>query len=253
MPAIRGLEIVGDAFAMLNMYLVGETVPPEHAEYARRSLNDLLGEFGVRSQFIPTIAPTRFPMILGKGTRYNPYTIGIGGDFNVAKPSNQLSIQGANLILTTPGPPNETRVPLAPFTDDGWSALPLPDLAGTQPTGFYYNPTFANDLGSFSLWPVPNNTVNDLEFFLQVGVPPFANLQTLYYIPDAWPRMLKYNLASDLQTFAGRELPAPAARVASSTRKLIMRTNLNMTDVANDAMFSGGRSTGYNINSGQGG
>src|SRR5262245_22197639 len=123
MPAIRGLEIVSFAFQLLNVYLPGETVPPADAEFARVMLNDLLGEFGQRAQFIPANLPVRFSMIAGKGTRYNPYTIGVGGDLNVAKPSNQNSLLAANLILTAPGPPNETRIPLGLFTDDGYFAL----------------------------------------------------------------------------------------------------------------------------------
>ncbi len=252
MPAITGTEIVSDAFALLNVFLPGKAMPPADGAYGLRALNDLLDELQSRRQFIPFISRNRFTLTAGKGGPTNPYTIGIGGDFNVPRPSNQDSLVAANLILTVSSP--NVRIPLGIYTDDAYDANAIPDLQNTQPTGIYYNPTFQGDLGSIHLWPVPTINTNDLELFLQEAVAQFANLSTIYYIPDGWKIMLKYNLADHLQTPYGKTLSQAAQRIAVRTMGTVKRANLNLTDLMNDASsFAQDRQTMYNITTGNGG
>lgn len=252
MPAITGGEIVSDAFALLNVFLPGESVPASDGQFARRQLNDLLSEWGQRTLFIPTIARERFDLVADQGGPDNPYTIGLGGDFDTERPSNQNSITGANLILTATSP--EVRVPLGIYTDAAYDANQIPGLSNSQPTGLYYNPTYQDDLGSIFLWPVPDIATNDLELFLQKPLAQFATLSATYYVPDGAPKALKYALADLLQTPYGRALSPAAQRIAISSVGTMKRSNLKMSDLANDFyMFSGGVSTLYNIQTGSGG
>lgn len=252
MPAVTGAEIVGDAFAELNVFLPGESIPANDGQFARRKLNDMLSEWGQRTTMIPIIARERFDLVANQGGPDNPYTIGPGGDFDTERPSNQDSITAANLILTASSP--EVRVPLGIYTDQAYDANQVPDQSNTQPTGLYYSPTYDLDLGSIFLWPVPNTATNDLELFLQKGLAQFANLTTTYYVPDGVPQALKYNLADRLQGPYGRQMTAAALRLAVSTLGVVRRSNTKLSDLMNDAyMFTSGRSTLYNIQTGGGG
>ncbi len=225
---------------------------PADGAYGLRALNDLLNELQTAPQFIPFISRNRFPLTAGKGGPTNRYTIGIGGDFNVPRPSNQDSLVSANLILTVSVP--NVRIPLGIYTDDAYNANAIPDLQNTQPTGIYYNPTFQGDLGSIFLWPVPTINTNELELFLQEAVAEFANLSTVYYVPDAWKMMLKYNVADQLQTPYGKQLSAAAMRIAVRSMGRVKRSNLNLSDLMNDASsFAQDRQTYYNILTGGGG
>lgn len=252
MPAITGTEIVADAFALLNVFTPGESIPADDGEFARRQMNDLLDQWGQRNLLIPVIGRERFTLTANKGGPTNPYTIGTGGDFNTDRPSNQNSVVSANLILTASSP--EVRVPLGIYTDQAYDANQIPDMSNTQPTGLYYNPTYANDLGSISLWPVPTTAQNDLELFLQKSIAPFANLTTTYYVPAAVPQALKYNLADLLQTPYGRVLSDAAQRIAVSSLGTVKRSNTKLSDLMSDAfLFTYGRQTLFNINTGAGG
>lgn len=245
MPAVTGTEIVSGAFALLNVFLPGESVPAADGEYARSLLNDWLNEMSQRTLYIPVVARERFDMTTGKGSPTNPYTIGPGGDWDTERPSNQDSITGANLVLTQTTP--EVRVPLTLFTDDGYDSNSVPSQTSVQPIGLYYNPTYANDLGSVYLWPVPSVSYNDIELFLQKGVSPFTSLAGTFYVPDGVPRMLKYGLAVELQAPYGREMSATAAQIAISSMSTFKRSNVKLTDVANDAGGLGGPNGIYNI------
>lgn len=251
MPSITGNEIVGDAFAILNVFMPGETVPPNQGQFARRFLNDWIGELGQRDLFIPIISRERFDTVANQGGPDNPYTIGPGGNWDTERPSNQNSIVAANLILTSTSP--EVRVPLGIYTDDAYDSNPLPSMTNTQPTGLYYNPYYNNDLGKVYLWPVPTTSINDVELFLQKSIAPFANLSTPYWVPDGVVRMMKYNLADMLQVPFGRELSQKAQQIAISSMSTFKRANTKLSDLANDVTFTAFRRTLYNINTGAGG
>ncbi len=251
MPAITGNEIITDAYAETNQFLLGGTIPDRNAQFARRKLNDMINSWGQRNIFIPVISRERFDLVAGQGGTTNPYTIGPGGDFDTERPSNQNSIVSANLILTASSP--EVRVPLGIYTDQAYDANQLPDMSNSQPTGLYYNPTYDNDLGSIYLWPVPNISTNDLELFLQKGLNPFADLTTTYYVPDSAPEALKYNLALRLASPGGRQLTPESKQLAVNSLGVFKRSNVKLSDLMNDAyMFSEGLSTLYNINTGNG-
>ncbi len=252
MSAITGNEIVADAFAEINVFMAGARIPDNQAQFARRKLNDMLSEWGQRNLMIPVIRRERFDLVANQGGPDNPYTIGPGGDFDTDRPSNQNSIVSANLILTASTP--EVRVPLGIYTDQSYDANQLPGMSNTQPTGLYYSPTYDNDLGSIYLWPVPTINTNDLELFTQQAIAQFADLTTTYYVPDSAVQAIKYNLADRLQGPFGRTLSASAQRLAVSSLGVFKRSNTKLSDLMNDAyMFSDGRQTLYNINTGNGG
>jgi hypothetical protein len=250
-PSVTGNTIIQDSFSLLNVFQPGVAIPNVHAKYALRLLNDMMSEWSQRAVFVPVISRERFDLVANQGGPDDPYTIGPGGDFDTERPSNQGSITAANLILTSTSP--EVRVPLGIYTDDAYDANQLPSMSNTQPTGMYYNPTYDNDLGSVFLWPVPTIATNDLELFIQKSVAQFSNLSTTYYVPDGYPQAMKYNLADRLQAPYGRELAPSAMRLAVSTMDTVKRSNLKMTDMANDIQVVSSRRTLYNIQTGSGG
>lgn len=254
MPSITATEIAEDAFAILNVFLPGEAMPPADGAFAMRMLNDWLSEHSQKAMMCPAISRNRFDITANKGSLTNPYTIGSGADLDVTKPANQNSITAANLILTASSP--EVRVPLGIFTDQAYDANQVPTLTDTQPTGLYYSPFAAsssNDYGLIYLWPVPDNATNDLEIFIQLSLLQFAAVGTTYYVPNGVPRMLKYNLADILQVPYGKQMSEKAQRMAVSSLGTFKRANTKLSDLANDAyLFAQGRSTLYNINVGNG-
>jgi hypothetical protein len=249
MAGVTFNQIAQDAFGILRVYAPNETPSATDVQMARRFANDMLSEWSQRDLFIPVIARERFDLVSGQGGPTNPYTIGVGGDFNTGRPSNQDSIVSANLILTATTP--EVRVPLGIYTDDAYNANKLPNMSNTQPTGLYYNPTYTGGLGSIHLWPVPNNSTNDIELFLQKGVAPFDDLTTAYYLPDGFARALKYNLADAMQDVMGKELSPSAKRIADSSLGTFKRANVKLTDLASDATFAVYSRGIYNIQTGQ--
>lgn len=251
MPTVTALQLAQDAFANLNVFLPGESIPANDGARALRLLNLMLSQWRQRQVLIPVQARERFDLVADQGGPDDPYTIGPGGDFDTARPPNQNSILAANLILTSTDP--EVRVPLGLYTTPGYFANQLPGMSNSQPTSLYYNPTYADDLGSILLWPVPNTAINDLELLLLKPLASFADLSTAYDVPDGADDALAYNLERRLAGPYGREMPASDAAIARESLGVFKRSNIQLSDLANDVTFTSYRRTLYNINTGSGG
>lgn len=249
MPAVTANELCGTAFTLLNVFLPGEAVPAADANTGRTFLNLLLSLWRQQAMTIPIVARERFDMIADRGGPTNPYTVGPGGTINTTpRPPNQHSVTAANLILTATDP--EVRVPLAISTTQAAFANQVPGLSSSQPTAVFYNPTYASDLGSLYLWPVPDTAENDLELFLQKPLASFDDGLTTYYVPDGADTALSYNLAELLSVPYGRELPPAAVRMARLSLGIFERSNLQVSDLPNDARFGQYRTGLYNIHTG---
>lgn len=252
MPSITGTAVAEYAFALMNVYLPGEAMTGNDAEFALEALNDWLSEQSQKALMCPAVGRHRFDLVTDQGGIGNPYTIGEGADFDVVKPPNQNSITAANLILTASDP--EVRVPLGIFTDQAYDANQIPDLGNTQPTGLYYQPftgSASDEYGEIYLWPVPDNATNDLELFIQMPLLQFADLSTTYYVPAGVPRMLKYCLADILQVPYGKALSPRAILTASNTLGTFKRANTKLSDMQTDAYLFAQRTRGlFNIQTG---
>jgi len=253
MPSTTFNTIAANAFGILNVFLPGESISNNDAQFARGVANRMLSGWGQRSLLIPVISRERFDLTANQGGPDTRYTIGPGGNFDTERPSNQNSIVSANLILTTTSP--EVRVPLGIYTTQAYDANQLPSMSNTQPTGLYYNPTYASDLGSIFLWPVPSVSYNDLELFLQKGIAQFGtNLGATVYLPDGAEDAITYQLAKRLAGPYGRQMSDSDQQIATEVLGTFKRSNVQMSDLMNDAyMFTYGRRTLYNINTGSGG
>lgn len=254
MPATTFTEIAQTAFGILNVFLPGEAMPDADATFAVGMANRMLSGWRQRGLMIPVIARERFDLEADKGGEDDPYTIGDGGDFDTDKPANQNSIVSANLILTASDP--EVRVPLGIYSDQAYDANQIPGMSNSQPTGLYYNPTYASDLGSIYLWPVPNVATNDLELFIQKALALFDpdDLGDTVYLPDGAEDAIVYQLVLRLSGPYGKPVNAEDRRLAVETLGTYKRSNTKLSDLANDAyVFTQGRRTLYNINSGAGG
>lgn len=253
MPAITGLQVIQASLGILNITLPGETVSANDASFALGVMNRMIGGWSQRGALlIPVIAREVFDLTADKGGPSNPYTIGSGGNLNTAKPPNQNSITGASLLLTASDP--DVEVPLTIYTDDGYANVRIKELTSAQPTGLYYSPTYSTSgLGTINLWPVPDNATNDLVLYLQKPLTRFADTTTSYQVPEGVDDALVYNLAVRLAGPYGRQMNEDDKQTAVSSLGVVKRSNLKLSDLANDAAWATYPRRGlYNIQTGNG-
>lgn len=255
MPSTTFTAIAETSFALLNVFLPGESVPNPDQAYAAGVANRMLSGWATRALMIPVISREVFDLTASKGGPSNPYTIGSGANLDTTKPATQNSVVAASVLLTASDP--DVEVPLGIFTDAAYDAITVKELTSGQPTGLYYNPTYATTgFGRIYLWPVPDNATNDLVLYLQSALAQFdtASLGTTIYLPDGAEDAITYQLSKRLQGAYGKKLAPTDMMIATEVLSTYKRSNVKLNDLANDAwMFSLGRRTLYNVVSGSGG
>ena len=257
MPTVTATQVMTDAFRMLNVYMPGDTIATNDSTDALRFLNLMVGQWAQTGLTIPVVSRSVFTLLANKGSSTNPYTIGTSGDLNTPRPPNQGSIVCAGLLLNASSPPVE--IPRGVMTNDGWANTRIKDLTSTLFTNVYYRPDFAGNpiLGSLFLWPVPTDLTNRLILYIRAPLGTFADLTTVYSIPDGYDEALYAQLMLRLAIPFGRTLSDDQKELARESFATLKRSNVQVSDLANDFAVighRGGRSShGYNIQTGDGG
>jgi hypothetical protein len=245
--SVVALDLVTAAFQNLNVFQQGASIPNAQANDAFLRMNRMLGIWAAQPFTIPATVGETFALVAGKGGPSNPYTIGIGGDFNTDRPlsPDYISAVGLKLGGTTPA----VEIQRALYTRDAYQAIAIKELSSALFTGLYYVPTRSGVLGTINLWPVPNTTLHSLVLYHDSPLVAFADLNaTTYDLPPGYEEAIIYNLERRLATPYGRAMPADDLLLANAGMRLIKRVNVGLLDMPND--FARDRRGGYNINVG---
>lgn len=254
MPVVTGLQVITDAFLEIGYLQQGETPGATDQADGLRRLNYLVGRWGIEGLSVPVRGRLVFPLRLDKGSSTNPYTIGVGGDLNTARPPKQSDLTGAGLLFpqasSTSGP---LEIDRGILTDQGYEAERLKDLRNSLFTHVYYRPEFAGDLGSIFLWPVPTDLTNSLVLYLQQALGTFADTTTSYSVPSGTEEALVFNLALRFCRPYGRPVTPDLKQDAAESFNRVQMSNMGMSDLGNElaALNSGAGRGGYNIQTGE--
>ena len=135
---------------------------------------------------------------------YNTAAVGSAwfDTFSIVTDSAGLSIPrperlyAGNVRLLNTALTPELETDLTMLTDAGWQGMPQKSLTSTQPTHWYYNPTFP--FGTLTFWPVPTGSDLSFAIYVPTQVPQFLTLDDVVSLPPGFERMLVKNLALDL-------------------------------------------------------
>lgn len=172
------------------------------------------------------------------------YTIGVGGDFNLSRPSR---IERAGLIyLSNAAQPLE--IPLDILTVAGWSNIPVKNVQSTIPLQMYYQASYP--LGIIHLWPLPT-MVNQIALYLWSKISQFGALTDLVSFPEGYLRAITYNLAVELCSlpWEGHKIkPSPlVGQIAVDSKAKIKALNIGIIDIGVDQALLSTRDAYYNI------
>jgi len=242
--------IIRRSLRILNVIPMGASVPGEMGNEALAELNSMISLWAQQSATIPAIVPEDFALVANQGGPSNPYTIGTGGDFNTARPPQQNSVTGARLLLGSTSP--VVTVPLAIYTDAAYDAIAIPELTSNQPTGVYYNPTYAGGLGRIQLYPVPSVATNSLRLYFNKQLAQWTGLTQDIDLPDGYEDAIVYNLCLRLAPMNGRTpLPETTQQAINGFAIVCDANSSKLRDLSADPSFlQHDWRYGYNIETG---
>lgn len=211
---MTGNDLITTSLKLLGAIGTGET--PTAAEIADglSRLNSMLDSWNAERLMIFTITRQVFSLTAGQQT----YTVGSGGDFNVARPPriDRISI----ISLTNPAQPLE--LPMEQLTDVGWQNIPVKNVSSTLPLQVYDDGAFP--LRNLNYWPIPSAAVNTaLYYWTQLSQ--FADLTTDYTFPPGYQQALEYGLAVHCAPMFGLTTPVEVAAIAITSKQKVENFN----------------------------
>ena len=228
-------ELITAAFRRINVIEANEAPMAQDFADAFARFNDWIDSVCQNERLlIHKITRTTWTISSTEGTIANPYTVGSGGDINIARPT---FIDHVNFQDTSVSPTIE--YPLTPLTDDAWAAIPQKNLTSTLPSAWYYNPTYATSAGygNLYLWMVPTQSNLQGVLYAPQQVTQFSALTDTILLPPGYLRMLRDNLAVELAPEWNQGIPIDPGIVRSAAESMAMvkRANMRVMDLSIDA------------------
>ncbi|MFA6060733.1 MAG: hypothetical protein WC756_21230 [Taibaiella sp.] len=143
------------------------------------------------------------------------YTVGTGGDFNIAAPQ---SIDYAYLRV---GLIDYPITLLNSFEE--YQAIEYKTIQ-TIPEYAYYNPT--HPLGTIYFYPQPNTGV--LHLGISVQLPNYALAADDIALPENYLMPIRFSLAEYLAAMIGKDVPESIAKFAKNARNIMKRSNVRI-------------------------
>jgi hypothetical protein len=236
-PIITIRDVCTAALQRLGVYGAGDRIPAEDLALAVSQLNVLKDSWRTQRLFTYALVRTTFTITANDGV----YTVGPGGDLNIARP---VFLQRIRLINTAVSPTQEFSIRL--LTDVEYAGWPQKSLTSPWPTAVYYNPT--SPLGTITFVPVPTSTTLQLVIYTPNDSPSVADSDVLD-VPAGYQLFYQEALAVHLAPVFGKPASQDLKDSARDAKADIKRANLRLTDLIVRTPF--GPSGFYDINSDQ--
>ena len=153
-------------------------------------------------------------------TGANSYTIGPGGDYNIARPDK---IHAAWCRMQPFGGPNPVDIQLAIIeSKEDWAGVSIKDLK-SLPSAVFYDSSFP--LGRVHFWPVPPAAIHEMHIVTKAELPTYTTLTDPLGLPEEYEEAAMWALCVKLQMSYG--LPARPDHVAA------MQVAINTIEMAN--------------------
>lgn len=216
--AYTALNLITDV--LLDMGVIADQETPTAAQSAGAlvKLNDLIESWNIDPQKLYGATQYIIPFVANQAS----YTIGSGGDLNIARPNN---ISAAFVRSTSQAVSQQQDIPIAILNDQQWSDIPVKGQIGTYPYAVWFNMTYPLIVAYIT--PIATSTNYSLVFW-DNNDNATLSLSTTLVLPPGYKRALKYGLFLELAP--GYQIPVPAeiTTLAATSKMSIDRQNLQI-------------------------
>lgn len=217
---------------------IGQTAHAEDVNDAFVLLNNMIGQWQARRWLVYSLKDSS---ITANGSI--SYTIGPGGDFNMARPDK---IQSAFIRQPLIPSNNPVDFPLTQiFSREGYSQIATKQLK-SFPKYFFYDNSWPR--GNLFVWPVPTS-IYDIHITTKADLQVFTNLSDTINLPPEYFEALHYNLAVRLRPMYQLPPEPSITQLAKVSLNTVRNANAQVQSLdIPQALTSGGH---YNVYSDQ--
>lgn len=196
-------QLINQVLRKIGVLAAGESPSTDESADALAALNQMLNEWNTLRAAIYTMKSQAFATVGAQAS----YSMGAGGNFNVARP---VKIERATITVAT-----GYTAPVEIIGSAAYAEIVQKALAGV-PEKLY--PDYAFPLCNLALWPVPSGTPALTLWWWQPLITADLVLTDTVSYPPAYEQALVYNLAVVLASEYGRALPTEIAAMAERTK-----------------------------------
>lgn len=240
--AETGLSVVTDALLMAGVTGQGQVPSQMDMNLAFRRLNGLASLYNTQRWMIWHLLDLGF---FGDG-RITPYSVGPGGNYNVARRPDRLEYAFLRQLTQNQGLPVDTLLKVWQSKEE-YDANSLKRNFVSYPAGVFLDSSWP--LGLLSVYPWPNGGSQYQIFIVMKDVLPVFTPQTLMAtIPDQYLECLKLNLARLLrQNYGKGTKPDPELNYqAKNALNVVKNSNVQVPELVMPIGVRSGGGT-YNI------
>lgn len=210
-------DIIKKSLLKISAYGKGQSIPSEDYADALSALNSMISSWGVEGQLMFNEENQSFPLTQAVGE----YTIGSGGDFNVAKPTR---ITSAFIRWNT------SDYPLRIVTSDEYNRVFQKNYEGV-PCYLNYIPN--TPIGTIRIVDLP---YSDMTLYItsETVLNSFPDLTTDVTFADGYERALVYNLAIELASEYQLEPSNTIIRIAAESKGIVENYNSRRASLVSD-------------------
>lgn len=236
-------DLITATFKLIGSIAKTEVPDADEMADAFSRLKDMIDSWGAERQMMHRLTISTFSLVSGQQT----YTIGAGGNFNIARP---MFIQDAGLVNTAYTPNFE--LPMRILTIDEWASLTIKSQTATQSWYLWYDYADATGLGNINIWPIPSVSTLQIALYIPTAISNFTAITDTIVLPPGYAECLRYNLAVRLCPEWGRPIDPVVAALAQETLARVQRANKRLDTLGVDDALIGGSDRGiFNYLTGQ--
>jgi hypothetical protein len=188
-------DIINDALQAAGVIGVGQIPLAENTQLALRHLNRMIGQWNRKRWLVYHLIDTAKAC-----TGAQTYSVGTGGDFNIARPDR---LEYAYFRQTSLPPNEQVDFPLGILESrEDYSAISLKQL---QSFGYYIFYDSGYPTGAVYPWPILSNQY-ELHIVTKAVLSTLATLATAVMLPPEYEEAIEWNLALRLRPLF--QLPA---------------------------------------------
>lgn len=191
--------IIKRALQLNGVLTKNESPTGDEASDGLSSLNNLIKSWSNDSLLIYARLSESFPFVSGTGS----YTIGSGGDFNTARPTQILS------AFTRVG---GIDYKMSVINGEAYDKITQKGLNNFVPEAVFYDGN--SPVGTLTFYPVP--TTGTVYLRTEKVLSTFTTLDTDLDLPPGWDRALIYNLAMEIAPEYGQQVSQEVYQIATN-------------------------------------
>lgn len=234
-------DVATDALLELNIIANGETPKAAYLATCMRRYNMILDTWKAQLSMIYQLKRELLATVANQAS----YTIGPGGNWNIARPE---VINGAGFVNTAVNPAQPLETPMSIYVDEEWQAIGLKTQTSTVPWSIWYETTFP--LGTIHVNPVPT-VVAQVALYVPTPMTEAATLATVLYMPPGYRALSVYAVARDIASSFERTVSRDLNDKYKAALTVVKRGNAKPMKLWMPRRLTA-RGGGYNILTNQG-